>query len=456
MPIIKGSSEKDISKNIAELVSAGHSEAQAAAIAYKVAGKDERPQQACDMSDEEWAEMQSLVDKWIQEESKEPEHAQDGIALDRQSVRSFDANGYLRVEKSNISKANICAYAGKEIPNWQALGLNPTQQYLLYRDPDELARAVDTFKNIPLLNTHIPFDTKTPPKDAVVGSVGSNVDFNGIYLTADLIVTDANAIALIESEQQKELSPGYRYTADMTAGEVKGQKYDGVMRNIVGNHLALVDVGRTGSDVVVGDSQPNHGNISMKIEDIKKAMAQDSALKSELRKVLGMDEKSEDDKQAEDEDEEGKQAQDEDDGEKAESERKKLDKTDRDDKDAKKDDLAEDDDDESESKQAMDAATIERRVTAKIEQKFKALRKAEQLVKPLVGEVTGMDSAAQVYHFALDSAGNTHHKSINDVAALEAMWQTHLDSTKQKMAADRSPVHAGDLSELFPSMKKGV
>lgn len=40
MPLKKGSSEEDISSNIAELVRAGHAQKQAEAIAYKVAGRD--------------------------------------------------------------------------------------------------------------------------------------------------------------------------------------------------------------------------------------------------------------------------------------------------------------------------------------------------------------------------------------------------------------------------------
>ena len=446
MPLEKGKSQEAIHKNIKELIAAGHPKDQAVAIAYKESGM---------ASDTDFNELEKLFDEWLEQEKNEPDHAMDSFAFDRQSVRSFDANGYLRVEKSNISKANICPYFGEEIPNWQALGLNPKQQYLLYRDPDELARSADTFKNIPLLNQHIPFGTTNPPKEAIVGSVGSNVEFNGIYLTADLIVTDANAIALIESEQQKELSPGYRYTADMTAGEAKGQKYDGVMRNIVGNHLALVDVGRTGSDVVVGDSKPKDRKISMKIEDLKKAMAQDAAFAAKVRK-LALDSESKKDL-AEDEDEEEKKkdelAEDTDEEEEAKSKKIAEDEDEEDKKDGKK--IAEDEDDENQL-QAMDAATIERRVTAKIERKFKQYREAEQLVKPLVGEVAAMDSAESLYRFTLDSVGNKHHKDVKDVAALKAMVQTHLDSQQTKMATDRAPTAKNDLSELFPSMKKGA
>jgi len=40
----------------------------------------------------------------------------------------------------------------------------------------------------------------------------------------------------------------------MTPGSYENERYDGVMRDIVGNHVALVKEGRAGPDVVVGDS----------------------------------------------------------------------------------------------------------------------------------------------------------------------------------------------------------
>lgn len=42
MPLKRGSSQKTISANIAELIRAGHDRAQAAAIAYKEAGKSRK------------------------------------------------------------------------------------------------------------------------------------------------------------------------------------------------------------------------------------------------------------------------------------------------------------------------------------------------------------------------------------------------------------------------------
>ena len=68
------------------------------------------------------------------------------IAMDRApTARRTDADGRLHVAVSNISKANVCPYLGREIPNNVALGLDPNRVYNLLRDPAELAKAASTF-----------------------------------------------------------------------------------------------------------------------------------------------------------------------------------------------------------------------------------------------------------------------------------------------------------------------
>ena len=182
--------------------------------------------------------------------------SKDGMAFDRATVRSVDPDGRLHVEMSNISKANVCPYLGKEIPDWQALGLQPDKIYQLLRDPEELRKAAPTFNNLPLLSQHVPVSAANHQPDLVVGSTGTDAEFSHPYLKNSLVVWAKDAIDAIQSEVQKELSSAYRYRADMTPGTFQGARYDGVMRNIVGNHVALVKEGRAGTDVVVGDSKP--------------------------------------------------------------------------------------------------------------------------------------------------------------------------------------------------------
>jgi len=182
------------------------------------------------------------------------------IAFDRNaSARSKDHVGRMHVAGCRISKANVCPYYGREIPGFKHLGLDPNKIYKLYRDPEELKKAAPSFRNLQLLMLHTKVTAQNPKNEITVGTVGSEISFDGKYLVADqLTVWDGEGISLIESEAAKELSSSYHYRADMTPGVTpEGVAYDGVMRDIMGNHVALVPEGRAGSDVVVNDALPS-------------------------------------------------------------------------------------------------------------------------------------------------------------------------------------------------------
>jgi len=177
------------------------------------------------------------------------------LAFDRSTVRRYDEDRRLHVAASHISKANVCEYLGREIPQFAELGLNPDNLYRLYRDPEELAKGAASFNNIPILSKHVPVDARDHQPDLVIGSTGTDASFADSFLDNSLVFWAGEAIDDIESERKKELSSAYRYRADMTPGtSPDGEAYDGIMRDIIGNHVALVKEGRAGSDVVVGDS----------------------------------------------------------------------------------------------------------------------------------------------------------------------------------------------------------
>src|SRR5579859_8129889 len=180
----------------------------------------------------------------------------DGIALDRRPEnRTKTVDGRLEVRENNISKANVSPYLGSEIPDWETLGLDPDRIYQLYRDPDELARAAPTFNSVPLLLIHKPSTADDHPRELTVGTTGNNAKFEAPFLKNSLTIWDSEGVDAVESKKQHELSPGYRYTPLMEPGVTPdGEYFDGRMTQIVGNHLCLVDLGRTGHDVVVGDS----------------------------------------------------------------------------------------------------------------------------------------------------------------------------------------------------------
>ena len=174
------------------------------------------------------------------------------------SVRTKDENGFLHVALTPISKATVNPYLGKEIEGSKEHGFEPDKIYYGLRDPDELAKAASTFNGLPLLLEHHPTDAENLPKEWVVGSMGTDAMFEKPYLKNSLTVTDAQAIQYIEDGTAKEISCSYRFTPDFTAGEyteADGSKvhYDFIMRDIKGNHVALVPEGRAGHDVKVAD-----------------------------------------------------------------------------------------------------------------------------------------------------------------------------------------------------------
>jgi hypothetical protein len=89
-------------------------------------------------------------------------------------------------------------------------------------------------------------------RKGIHGVVGENVHFADGYLKANLKVFSEDLAKLIESGK-RDLSIGYRCLYDLQSGVYDGIKYDAIQRNIRGNHLALVEEGRSGRDVSVLD-----------------------------------------------------------------------------------------------------------------------------------------------------------------------------------------------------------
>lgn len=184
-------------------------------------------------------------------------------AFDRQSARSVDLDGRMRVKNCILSTAEVNPYRGQEIPGWEKLGLKANTVYDLYRDPEAMREAVKSFEGVPLMVKHVPQTADEPRKDYIGGSV-HNVTFDGKHLRGDLLVWDGYAIDLIESDEQSDLSCGYRYDPIMNSGDADGAKYDGRMAKIQGNHVALVDEGRaSGAHVADAALQPQHPDPSL-------------------------------------------------------------------------------------------------------------------------------------------------------------------------------------------------
>jgi hypothetical protein len=168
--------------------------------------------------------------------------------------RRYDHDGRMHVDSSNISKAAVNPYRGEEIPYWDQLGLDPKKNYMLLPHPDELKRAADSFNGLPILDEHVPMTADSHLPYLVVGTTGTNAKFEPPYLTNAISLWTRDAIDAVNCGGKKQLSCAYSYMPVMTPGVYQGVCYDGVMTNLRGNHVALVEEGRAGADCVVGDS----------------------------------------------------------------------------------------------------------------------------------------------------------------------------------------------------------
>ncbi|MBZ9683221.1 DUF2213 domain-containing protein [Mesorhizobium sp. CO1-1-2] len=470
---------------------------------------------AANMPAADWDELNANFVMWTRE--VEPMAANDALAMDRNSVRTFDQDGHLRVEMTPISKANVCPYYGREIPDFEALGLDPERLYYLYRDAEELAKAAPTFVGKPLLLKHIPVSAKDHPREAVVGALGDAVEFHAPYLMAPLSIWDGAAIALIESDRQKELSSSYRYRADMTPGTLAGESYDGVMRDISANHVALVEEGRAGPDVVVGDSKQEitemkktallsrmasvaHGAILAHVMpklaadqkiDLRPALAGITAKNFKAKRpalidavgkaakgklaadakldglealLVALDAVEGQEAMDEEDDDEAKKKKAEDDAEEEEKKKKAEDEAEEEAKRKKAEDAEEDDDDKV-GKKAMDSAIASAVSKAKSEVRAEMIktaadiRAAEEAVRPYIGKLAmAHDSAEDVYRTALASLGvnidGVHPSALPAILRAQPLPGSTPVQPQHRVAMDAAGVNS--FHEMFPATKTHI
>lgn len=211
------------------------------------------------------------------------------------SVRHIDENGYLHVDVSNLTKEQVVPYRGNTIPNYMELNLEPGKVYMLYRPGNEIEAGAGTFNGLPLMLEHHEMDADNIPKEQVMGSLGTDARYEAPYLKNSLIVTDSKAIKAIEDGSYAELSASYFCDVEMEGGIFDGVSYDGIMRNIRGNHVALVREGRAGHDVRVEDSNDlaeGGEQVSNWVEKIKETLLEIITDKEALTEIMAVEEKN--------------------------------------------------------------------------------------------------------------------------------------------------------------------
>lgn len=196
------------------------------------------------------------------------------IAFDRKpSNRVYDdKNGYLKVKNCILSRESVDPYYGREIPGWEALGLDADEVYYVYRPGEELEKAVQSIHGNPLLLGHAADSGKIPLKDKRVGSIMNDAAMDGGDLIGSISVTDMEAIKGIDENKWSDLSAGYTYKAVKEDGEWKGISYDIRMSNIHFNHVALVPEGRVPGAMVADENSIGRKGIMGKLREAWEAL----------------------------------------------------------------------------------------------------------------------------------------------------------------------------------------
>lgn len=154
----------------------------------------------------------------------EPMNKKSTVIFDSKSKRSFDINGFMHVECSNLTKESVDPYYGYEIVNSEALGFEPDKIYFGYRKGEELAKAAKTFNGLPLMREHHFDSAENPQREFRVGAVGTDCTYNAPYLQASLTITDAEAIRKIKSGERVELSCSYTGKNQLLSCQSVGRK----------------------------------------------------------------------------------------------------------------------------------------------------------------------------------------------------------------------------------------
>lgn len=164
--------------------------------------------------------------------------------------KSRTKDGYL-VTEARFARSGIYEYAGRDLGK-------PDKDVIRVFRPDEEVFSQDamaSFAHKPITNDHPSemVDAANWKREAV-GFTDGRVARDGDFVVIPMMVTDGKAVKEVDDGKQ-ELSAGYSCDIDFSSGETdSGEQYDAVMRNIRGNHIAIVDKGRAGSECRIGDS----------------------------------------------------------------------------------------------------------------------------------------------------------------------------------------------------------
>lgn len=197
--------------------------------------------------------------------------------------RSLTPEGFLLCEEVPVARTGEMLYGPGEVP----VEPGPDGLIRISRTPDEVFRPETLASCIgkPVTLDH-PDDFVTPANFAALGkgamlNLRRGAGIEDDLLIADLLVTDQGAIEAIQQDGIEEVSLGYEADYEQVS---PGR---GVQRNIVVNHVALVERGRCGPRCAIGDKEPQMAKKKPTFLDKLRALMKDAESEMEEEKKTG-------------------------------------------------------------------------------------------------------------------------------------------------------------------------
>ena len=173
------------------------------------------------------------------------------IADANTSKREKDANGFLIIRDNPIAKAGVFDYLLSEV--FSQVEKDKDRIVRVCREFENLKANKDLFAGKPIKWEHywVGKEGETQTGD---GAIFGEVRADEPYLKADLIIYNKDLIAKIEAGEVVELSPAYEANIEAIEGSYNGESYAYLQKLKEVNHLAVVEVGRSGSDLRIYDT----------------------------------------------------------------------------------------------------------------------------------------------------------------------------------------------------------
>ena len=180
------------------------------------------------------------------------------IADANTSKREKDSNGFLIVKDNPIAKAGVFDYLLSEV--FSQVEKDKDRIVRVCREFENLKANKDSFKGKPIKWDHF-WVGKEGQTQTADGAIFGEVRADEPYLKADLIIYNKDLIAKIEAGEVVELSPAYEANIEAIEGSYNGDGYSYLQKLKEVNHLAVVETGRSGSDLKIQDKK---GTLKMK------------------------------------------------------------------------------------------------------------------------------------------------------------------------------------------------